>query len=93
MSSLVALIYIILGDYAPFIISSLCQYLLASSNRKISPAQVLGIMSVQASEILPTSKHQRCREFYEEDYDVGVVDDDNAILYEEPYGGLLSTIV
>ncbi|KAH8690225.1 ankyrin repeat-containing domain protein [Talaromyces proteolyticus] len=50
-------------------------------------------MSAQAGEKLPTSKYQCYHEFHEEAYDVGVVDDDGAVLYEEPYGGLLNDIV
>ncbi|GAD93570.1 conserved hypothetical protein [Paecilomyces variotii No. 5] len=50
-------------------------------------------MSVQAAETLPTSKYQSYRSFDEETYDVGVADDDGTVLYEEPYGSLLNTIV
>lgn len=50
-------------------------------------------MSAQAGETLLTSKYQPYRNFDEEAHDVGVVDDDGAILYEEPYGSLLNTIV
>ncbi|CRG85815.1 hypothetical protein PISL3812_02826 [Talaromyces islandicus] len=50
-------------------------------------------MSTQAGEIPRTSKYQRNRDFHEEAFSVGVVDDDGAVLYEEPYGSLLNNIV
>ncbi|KAJ9209978.1 hypothetical protein DTO166G4_8450 [Paecilomyces variotii] len=50
-------------------------------------------MSVQAGETPPTSKYQPYRNFDEESYDVGVADEDGTVLYEEPYGSLLNTIV
>lgn len=50
-------------------------------------------MSAQAGETLPTSKYQPYRNFDEEAHGVGVVDDDGAVLYEEPYDSLLNTIV
>jgi chitinase len=50
-------------------------------------------MSTQTGEKPLTSKYQRYRDFHEEAYSVGVVDDDGAVLHEEPYGSLLDTIV
>ncbi|QKX63663.1 uncharacterized protein TRUGW13939_10834 [Talaromyces rugulosus] len=50
-------------------------------------------MSTQTGEIPLISEYQRYRDFHEESYSVGVVDDDGAVLYEEPYGSLLNTIV
>ncbi|KAH8696453.1 ankyrin repeat-containing domain protein [Talaromyces proteolyticus] len=50
-------------------------------------------MSAQAGEKLPISKYQYYCEFHEDSYSVGVVDDDGAVLYEDPYGGLLNDIV
>ncbi|KAH8696384.1 ankyrin repeat-containing domain protein [Talaromyces proteolyticus] len=50
-------------------------------------------MSAQVGEKLLTSKYQYYHEFHEDSYSVGVVDDDGAVLYEGPYGGLLNDIV
>jgi len=50
-------------------------------------------MSTQTGEIPLISEYQRYRDFHEEAFTVGVVDEDGAVLYEEPYGSLLETIV
>lgn len=50
-------------------------------------------MSTKAGGIPLASKYKRYRDSHEEAISVGVVDDDGAVLYEEPYGSLLHTIV
>lgn len=68
---------------------------LTSSTRSLTTPGGLGEykMSIQAGEIPRTSKYGRYRDFHEEAFNVGVVDDDGAVLYEQPYGSLLNTIV